>query len=100
MTTAFDDELIAYFADREAARIREVQALLACMTKRERALIREVAVMANVRASRHDDTIPPDSTVLINTLSSCLNMPDLYPTIARIARRAARRPAAAPTRTA
>lgn len=99
-TTAFDDELHAVLANRWEYEARRVDQVLAAMTKRERALVREVAVMAGVRATMRAgsrDRVPPDSEVLRDAISSALGMPDLYPTIARIERAVARRAARART---
>lgn len=80
-----------YFAAREQQRADRVSAVLGQMTKREQALVREVAVMANVLGMRHGSgDVWPDTAVLAATLDGCLAMSDLYPTIARLERRAAR----------
>lgn len=87
----FDAGLIAYFQQRDRDRAAQVDAVLAVMTKRERALVREVAVMANVLAGDWKEKPPPDSVVLGHVISLCLGQPDLFPTIARLARTAVRR---------
>lgn len=86
------ERLSAYLAARDEQRRREVTVVFAAMTKRERALVHEVAVMANVRASLvtfgggHD--IEHDAVVVSDVIARCLDLPDLYPVLARIARRA------------
>lgn len=71
--------------------IDPAEQVLAAMTKRERALVREVAVMANVLALPHGQRPARDSEVLANVIIHCLRMPDLYPTVDRLARVALRR---------
>ena len=83
-----DAELLAYLAARRHDQAEQVADVLACMTKRERALVREIAVMANVLAGNWTDRPPPDSAVVTNVIIHCLGLPDLYPTIARLARNA------------
>lgn len=86
------DRLDGYFHVRQEQEIERVNAVLAAMTPRERKLVREVAVMASVRATgRTPVPSPPDSEVLINTISACLHMEDLFPTIARLERVSHRR---------
>lgn len=89
-----DDRFVAYLATRDQERRAEVNRLVAMMTKRERALVREVAVHAYVRglmAGRGGEQQPPkDSETLFWTLLGCLSMDDLNPTIARLSRRAER----------
>ncbi len=89
--TAPDDAMIEIFLDGERRRHDHVTRVLQAMTDREQALVREVAVMANVRATPYGTQVGRDSTVVYNTIAACLAMPDLYPTLARIARIAERR---------
>ena len=68
-----------------------VAGVLGALTKRERALVREVAVMAGVRATmRAGARYEPagDDFVVRDAISACLSMPDLYPALARIDQRA------------
>ena len=93
-TPVLPDGLVAYFAARIAAEADRVDAVLGAMTKRERALVREVAVMADVRATMRagsQERVPPDSEVIRDTISACLHMDDLYPTVSRLERVAMRR---------
>ncbi|GAA2108021.1 hypothetical protein [Streptomyces synnematoformans] len=81
--TGLPDFLISYVAERDAARHAAVDAFLARLTDRERALMREAAVMAYVHGRQHprDEKHPEDSHVLAGVIEACLAMPDLYPTI-------------------
>lgn len=93
------DKLAPYLAARDADRTRHAEQLLAAMTKRERSLVREVAIHAYVQGliagKSGEQQPPPDSAVLYSTLLGCLSMPDINPTMDRIdtlaARLAARR---------
>ncbi len=86
-----DDAVIEIFLDGERRRHDHVTRVRRAMTDREQALVREVAVMANVRATPYGTRVGRDSDVLHNAIAACLAMPDLYPTLARIARVAERR---------
>jgi hypothetical protein len=88
---SLDAQIAETILDGERRRHDRVTRVLAAMTDREQALVCEVAVMANVRATRHGTEIPRDSVVVYNTIAACLAMPDLYPALARIARIAERR---------
>lgn len=82
------DGLMRYLVDRHNERHREVESVLAVMTKRERQLVREAAVMANVAALPYGERPAKDSEVVADVVMRCLSMPDLYPAMARLARRA------------
>lgn len=88
----FDERLVQYFASRERDRQAQVEALLARMTKRERLIVREAAVMANVRggmragANMAESKIPADSFVVADTLLACVSMPELYPALYAMSR--------------
>lgn len=90
----FDQQLVDYFALRQQRESGRVEAVFGAMTKRERALVREVAVMAGVRATMRAgsrERVPADSAVLADAISACLHMGDLYPTVSRLERVATRR---------
>lgn len=94
--TELDEGLTNYLIARWQGRDRRVDALLGQLTTRERALVREIAVMTSVRATMRAgsrETVPPDTEVLRDAVDACLSMPDLYPTVARLDRRAARKAA-------
>ncbi len=95
MTADVQDAIVQMFAAREQQRRERIARLWGALTKRERELVREVAAMTNVRATmragQHTQAPPPDAAVVYDTLAACLSMPDLYPTLARIARIAERR---------
>jgi hypothetical protein len=79
------DGLVRYLAIRDQQRADAVRDTLATMTDRERALVREAAVMGYVTGARthaHRDRIPPDADILAEVVGACLAMDDLYPTIA------------------
>lgn len=80
------DPLIAYLATREQQRAAAVDATLACLTERERRLIREAAVMGYVRGRMHPQgqDQPKDSAVLAEVVDACLAIPDLYPVISGV----------------
>lgn len=86
-TPAIPEPLLAYFAQREAARADVVLTFLASLTERERRLMREAAVMGFVRGRMHPDSEahPKDSAVLAEVIDACLALPDLYPVINHIA---------------
>lgn len=92
-TIQFSPELLAYFATRDDDRRQQVESVLAVMTKREQALVREIAVMANVVNLPYGERPAKDTAVLYDVIARCISMPDLYPTIARLARIAQRRSA-------
>ncbi|MEU1506468.1 hypothetical protein [Kitasatospora sp. NPDC005748] len=76
------DGLVAYFAQREAARLDAVADLLFGLTERERLLVKEAAVMGWVQGVRHHDLkYPGDRQALITVVDACITFPDLYPTI-------------------
>lgn len=88
MTTELPDFLIAYFARRMRDRADAVNARLATFTDRERALIREAAVMGYVRGFNDGQTapgfgekVPGDMQIVADVIDACLAAPDLYPTI-------------------
>lgn len=79
--------LIAYLANRDAAHAQAVTDLLARLTPRERALIRDAAVMGYVRGRMRprDEQHPKDGAVLAEVVDACLALPDLYPAINAVA---------------
>jgi hypothetical protein len=89
MTVAADlpASLITYLADRDAAHAQAVTDLLDRLTPRERALIRDAAVMGYVRGRMHaqDEKHPKDGAVLAEVVDACLALPDLYPAINAVA---------------
>jgi hypothetical protein len=81
------DRLIRYFEIREQHRADEIAAVLNGLTDRERALVREAAVMGFVRGSmfasgsQKTPEIPRDSRVVAEVVGACLSFPNLYPTL-------------------
>lgn len=83
MTGPLPEFYLTYLAERDAARARAVDEFLTRLTDRERALMREAAVMAYVHGRQHprDEKHPKDSHVLAGVINACLAMPDLYPAV-------------------
>ncbi|MEU8723550.1 hypothetical protein [Streptomyces antimycoticus] len=75
--------LITYLAQRDAQHADAVRTALASLTDRERALIKDAAVMGYVRGTMHpkDERIPKDGQILAEVIDACLAFPDLYPAI-------------------
>lgn len=82
--SALPDYLVEYLEKRDAERAERVNAVLAGLTERERALVKEAAVMGYVQAARVSGGrgVPGDATILVKVVEGCLGFPDLYPTIA------------------
>lgn len=80
---AIPDWLPGYFAARDAERREAVQETLDRLTERERALVREAAVMGFVHGRNSalgwEDDHPKDSAVLFGVVSACRAMSDIYP---------------------
>lgn len=78
-----DDFLFGYLAEREAQRADAVSDVLARLTDRERALIKDVAAMGYVQGMRHPqgERVPKDGPILAQVIDACLAFPDLYPAI-------------------
>jgi hypothetical protein len=74
---------LAYLAKRDAQRADAITGFLASLTDRERALIRDAAVMGYVRGRMHpsSEPHPKDSAVLAEVVDSCLAITDMYPAI-------------------
>jgi hypothetical protein len=91
----FESAFSEYLQAQDEARRRRVGRILEAMTKRERQLIKEIAVMAWVRGGRASGyghaAIPLDSEILKEVILACLSMEDLYPTVARLERVARQR---------
>lgn len=75
--------LVDYLAQRDADRANAVEEVLTALTDRERALVRNAAVMGYVRGRMHpqDEPHPKDTAVLVEVIDACLAHPDLYPAI-------------------
>jgi hypothetical protein len=86
MPHGLPDQLVAYLVERDTQRANAVDATLACLTERERRLVREAAVMGYVQGRRHlaGDDQPKDAAVLHLVVDACLAAPDLYPVIAGV----------------
>lgn len=87
MTAEIPADIVRYVAERDRQRTEQVDQTWTSLTERERALVREAAVMAYVRGvmaaggTSRDVQIPPDATVVRTVISACQAMPDLYPNL-------------------
>lgn len=83
MPTELPAAYVAYLADREADRVTAVTDLLASLTDRERALVKDAAVMGYVRGTMapKGERIPKDGLILAEVIDACQSFPDLYPAI-------------------
>lgn len=81
--TELPDTYVNYLVQRAAARADAVSAVLGALTERERALVKDAAVMGYVRGTMHPEgeKHPKDSAVLAEVIDSCLAFPDLYPAV-------------------
>lgn len=76
--------LVEYLAQRDAQRADAVADVLGSLTDRERALVKDAAVMGYVRGRMRpqSEAHPKDSAVLAEVIDACLAHPDLYPAVA------------------
>lgn len=77
-------EFLATYMERQrAARADAVNAVLASLTDRERALIKDAAVMGYVRGMTHPkgEQVPKDGQIVAEVIDACQAFPDLYPTV-------------------
>lgn len=85
--TDLPEGLLRYFQIREQHHADDIAAVLARLSPREQALVREAAVMGFVRGAmfaaggRKTPEMPRDSRVLAEVVGACLSFPDLYPTL-------------------
>ncbi|MFE6785147.1 hypothetical protein ACFVFF_23110 [Streptomyces sp. NPDC057680] len=77
------DFLLQHLVDREAERQNAPAEFYATLTDRERALVRDAAVMGYVQGTLHPrgEKHPKDSWVTALVVQECLAFPDLYPAI-------------------
>jgi hypothetical protein len=84
------DSLMRYFAARDAQRDNQVTRALEGLSDRERALVREAAVMGYVLGAQDaapSPDIPKDSAVVWRVIDACRAHADLYPTLAALPER-------------
>lgn len=77
------DQMIRYFERREATRAAAVESVLASLTDREKALVKDAAVMGYINGTMHvpGEPIPRDGRIVTNVIAACLHHPDLYPAL-------------------
>lgn len=78
------DGIVRDVAARDQERAERVNQAWAALTDRERALVREAAVMGWVRgvlSTGVEPNIPPDMTIVRTVIGACQHMRDLYPTL-------------------
>lgn len=82
-TPAIPEALARYLLERDAQHAEAVAEFLAALTDRERALIRDFAVMGYVQGRMHPqgEPHPKDSHVLALVVDACLAHRDLYPAV-------------------
>ncbi|WP_228981438.1 hypothetical protein [Streptomyces sp. DH12] len=75
--------LISYLEKRDNDRAEAAAALWAALTDRERALVKDAAVMGYVQGMQHPsgERIPKDSRITYIVVDACRAFPDLYPTL-------------------
>lgn len=80
-----DETLARYLAARDTERDDHVNRALDALSDRERALVREAAVMGyvqgNIAGKVNDYVIPKNSAIVWQVIASCQSADDLYPTI-------------------
>lgn len=73
-------EIARYVAAHDQERADGVAAALAALTDRERALVREAAVMGFVRGTYcSEGAIPSDRAIVQDAAASCQGIPEFYP---------------------
>jgi hypothetical protein len=78
------DVIVQLYAQKQLARDVAVTELLAGLTKRERGLVKDAAVMGWIQGMRHHDLEYPGDRQAVNVVvDACLSetFRDLYPTI-------------------
>jgi hypothetical protein len=78
------EALLTHLAQREAARHQQAADWYATLTDRERALVRDAAVMGYVQGTYHRrdvDVFPKDSTILAMVVEECLAITNKFPAI-------------------
>lgn len=87
MSHGLPDFLVDYLVQRDNQRAQAVDDFLDKLTKRERALIMQIAVMGYVQGVRHPEgeRIPSNGPLLAQVIDACFAFPDTYPTVTGIA---------------
>ena len=79
-----DDQLAHYLAVRDRQRDDRVNRVVGSLSERERALVREAAVMGYVlgtQGATPSAEIPKDRVIVWRVIDACLAHSDLYPVI-------------------
>lgn len=82
------DQLARYLAVRDRGRDDRVNGVVGALSDRERALVREAAVMGYVLGTQGAGApaaIPKDSAIVWRVIDACMALPDLYPVISALA---------------
>lgn len=85
MPDALPEQLLTYFATRQAQRAEAVDTFLAGLTDYERGLFHDAAVMGYVRGSMHprDAEIPLNKAIVADVVNACFahSQRHLYPAV-------------------
>lgn len=79
--------MLDHLGEKLTPREAGVARVLSSMTERERALVKEAAVMGFVngvhfqRDRKKGQRVPDDTDVLLSVIDACLSFADIYPTI-------------------
>lgn len=75
--------LVDHLVDRANARHQRAADVYGALTERERALVKDAAVMGFVQGLMRDraEGCPKDSQIVALVVEECLAIPDKYPTI-------------------
>ena len=85
-----DEALLNYLATMERSRQEQAKEMYRRLTRRERRILREAAVMGFVLGTwsgikpGNGRDMPPDSKIVELVLNSCQSQKDLYPLLGRL----------------
>lgn len=82
---SMEEKLLDYLKARDEQRLNEVETFLNSLTKKQRQLVKEAAVMGYVQGVQAErarvESIPPDSEIVHRVVAACQSFSDLYPRI-------------------
>ncbi|MFF7476635.1 hypothetical protein [Streptomyces sp. NPDC008092] len=83
MSDALPEFLVNYLAKQDAQRVNAVNEFLGSLTERERALVKDAAVMGYICGMTHPKgaPYPGDGSAVVQVVEGCLALPHLYPAI-------------------